>query len=634
MHPHPGRADLRVSPAMKHSIVRRGLVCVAAIIAALGVLVASLAGALHAGYFREPLIRILAARAGRQIQVEGALDAQFFSLHPRLIASHVTIYNPPWMPSGVTAEIGKMSLVFRIPPIGHAFGIVRMEMEAATFHLVRDSTGRANWQITEPGKDDNTDLPIIRVLSIPNAHFVLDDDLRHLKFNGSVSVRDESGAGGLQSLRLTGSGQLNGRAASFEITGDPLATASHKRPYHFAFDERSSGSRLTGQGDLARPFDFDLLNTTFDATGTDLKDIYFLTGVTLVNTGAYRLAGKLARRGTNSKFSDLVLSTGQSDMQGAVSVESSSGRPKLVIDLNSKFLRMSDLGERAAGLIPKSGTSASLLLSEAMLDPGTMRRGDAVVTFRAHRIEVGQVPLQEVSAKATIDHGILVMAPLSAGVLEGKLVAHVRLDARPEVPAADINLKITDLQLGHIVRKNSGQPAVEGLLQAQVMITGRGRSIHQVAASANGTVTVVLPHGAIRAALAELTGVDLRGLGLLVTKSTQETAVRCGVAKFEAREGILTARTLVMDTDPVLITGEGMIHLGSETLDLALRGHPKGVRFFRLRSTVLVRGTLAHSSFNIEAGKSVLVLIDPGRAKDADCAALLAAATLRDPPAN
>ena len=615
-------------------IGKRALVITAAIVAAFGVLIAGLAGALHAGYFREPLIRILAARAGRQIQVEGALDAQFFSLHPRLIASHVTVYNPPWMPSGVTAEIGRMSLVFRIPPIGHSFGIVRLEMEGAAFHLMRDSAGRANWQMSEPGKGNNTDLPIIRVLSIPNAHFVLDDDLRHLKFEGSVSAQDQSGAGGLQSLRLTGSGQLNGRAASFEITGDPLATASHKRPYHFAFDERSGGSHLTGQGDLARPFDFDLLDTTFDATGTDLKDIYFLTGVTLVNTGAYRLAGKLARRGTSSKFSDLVLSTGQSDMQGTVSIESSSGRPKLVIDLNSKFLRMADLGERAAGLISKSGTSAPLLLSEAMLNPGTLRRGDAVATFRAHRVEVGQVSLQEASAKATIDHGILVIAPLLAGVLEGKLVAYVRLDARSEVPAADINLRITDLQLGHIVRKDSGQPAASGLLQAQVMITGRGRSIHQVAASANGTVTAVLPHGAIRAALAELASVDLRGLGLLLTKSTQETAVRCGVAKFEAREGILTARTLVVDTDPVLITGEGLIHLGSETLDLALRGHPKSVRFFRLRTTVLVRGTFAHASVNIEAGKSALVLIDPGRAKDADCAALLAAANPRDPPAN
>jgi uncharacterized protein involved in outer membrane biogenesis len=592
---------------------------------------AGLAGALDAGYFREPLIRFLAARAGRQILVAGTLDAQFISLHPRLIAARVTIFNPPWMPSGVTAEIGRMSLGFRIPRIGHAFGIDGLDMEAATFHLVRDSSGRANWQLTEPDKSDSTDLPIIRMLSIPNAHAVLDDALRHLQFDGTVSAQDESAVGGLQSLRVEGRGRLNGQAASFEITGDPLATASHKRPYHFAFDERSSGSRLTGRGNLARPFDFDLLDTTFDAAGADLKDLYFLTGVTLVNTGIYRLSGKLARRGTNFKFSELVVTSGQSDMQGTVSIESSGGRPKLDIDLNSKVVRMSDLGARAAGRITKPETSAPLLLSDAMLDPGMMRRGDAVVNFRAHRIDVDQVSLHELSAKATIDHGILAVVPLLAEMLEGKLIAYVRLDARPEVPTADLNLKITNLQLGQIDRKDSGQPPVEGPLQAQVTITGRGSSIHQVAASANGTVTAVLPHGAIRAALAELAGVDLRGLGLLASKSTQETAVRCGVARFEAREGTLTAQTLVVDTDPVLITGEGAIHLDSEALDLALRGHPKSVRLFRLRSDVLVRGTLAHPSINFQASKSVLVLIDPGRAKDADCTALLAAANLRDP---
>jgi len=631
MHPREGRAVLRVDLAVSKSIVRRGLICAVAILAALVVMAAGLAGAIDAGYFREPLIRILAARAGRPIQVGGALDAQFFSLHPRLIASSVTIYNPAWMPSGVTAEIGRMSLVFRIPPIGHAFGIVRLEMEAATFHLVRDAAGRANWQMTAPDKNDSGDLPILRVLSIRNAHVMLVDDLRHLKFDGTVSAQDESGMGGLQSLRLDGSGQLNGRAASFEVTGDPLATASHKRPYHFAFDERSSGSRLTGQGYLPRPFDFDLLDTTFDAAGADLKDLFFLTGVTLVNTGIYHLSGKLARRATNSKFSDLVVTSGQSDMQGTASVESSSGRPKLDIDLNSKNLRMSDLGERAAGRISKPETRAPLLLSEAMLDPSTMRRGDAVVAFRAHRVDVGRVSLQEVSAKATIDHGILVVAPLLADVLDGKLIAHVRLDARPEVPAADVNLKITDLQLGHIDHKDSGQPPVEGLLQAQITITGRGRSIHQVAASANGMVTALLPHGTIRAALAELTGADLRGLGLLVSQSAQKTVIRCGVAKFEAHEGTLTAQALVVDTNPVLITGEGVIHLDSEALDLALRGHPKSLRLLRMRSTVLVRGTLAQPSVNILGGKSVLVLIDPGRAKDADCTALLAAANLRDP---
>jgi uncharacterized protein involved in outer membrane biogenesis len=177
------------------------------------------------------------------------------------------------------------------------------------------------------------------------------------------------------------------------------------------------------------------------------------------------------------------------------------------------------------------------------------------------------------------------------------------------------------------------------------MLTGHGRSLHELAASANGTVTAVLPHGVMRASLAELAGIDLRGLGLLLTRNREETAVRCGVASFQAQDGTLSVQSLVLDTDPVLITGSGTIHLDTESLDLALHGRPKRPRLLRLRAPVLVRGTLKHPSIGIEARTSVaqagaavalgvlltplaavLAFVDPGLAKDADCAALLAQA--------
>jgi uncharacterized protein involved in outer membrane biogenesis len=144
--------------------------------------------------------------------------------------------------------------------------------------------------------------------------------------------------------------------------------------------------------------------------------------------------------------------------------------------------------------------------------------------------------------------------------------------------------------------------------------------------------------------LAELAGFDLRGLGLMASGNKEDTGVRCGVASFDAQDGRLTAKSLVVDTDPVLITGEGTIDLGSETLDLRLQGRPKQPRL-RARAALLVRGTLRHPSFSIDAKKTaaqaggaialgvlltpvaaMLAFVDPGLAKDADCAALLAQA--------
>jgi uncharacterized protein involved in outer membrane biogenesis len=98
---------------------------------------------------------------------------------------------------------------------------------------------------------------------------------------------------------------------------------------------------------------------------------------------------------------------------------------------------------------------------------------------------------------------------------------------------------------------------------------------------------------------------------------------------------------LVLDTEQVLIVGEGNINMDSEAIDLTLRGHPKRPGF-RLRSPVLVRGTLSHPSFAIQPRDTaaqtaaavvlgvlltplaaVLAFVDPGLSKDADCAVLL-----------
>jgi uncharacterized protein involved in outer membrane biogenesis len=611
-------------------ILRRGLICLVAALAALIVMLALLAAALDAGYLRKPFVRFLAAHSGRPIQIEGPIEARLFSLNPQIIAQRVTIGNPPWMPAGSTAEIGKISLVIDTPRFGRSFGIKNLAMQDAALHLARDSQGRANWQLTDPGKGAAKAMPIVHGLSMPNAHVQLDDERRHLKFDGTVTAQEVDAAQGRGALRIDGVGQLNGKPTTFDITGDSLAGVSHDAPYPFAFTERSGGSRVVGHGAVLRPFNFDVLDTAFEATGPDLKDLYFLTGVTLINTGSYHLSGKLARRGTRTEFSNLAITSGQSDMQGDVSIETSSERPMLDGTLSSHLLRLADLGPRAAGrnsdsdIDPETGTR--LLLSNAMLTPVALRHGDAAVTFRAVRVEVGKVPLNALTAKLTIDHGILKLAPLLADILDGKLNAHVRLDARTDVPAAQADIKITDLQLGKLDHKTPGNPPVEGLLQARVVVTGQGRSVHQIAATANGTVSAVLPHGMIRASLAELTGIDLRGLGLLAAKNTQETSIRCGIASFQAHQGTLTTQTMVVDTDPVLITGDGVVRLDSETLDLVIRGRPKSLRFLRLRAPLLVRGTMAHPAVAIQGRHAVLAFIDPGLAKDADCAALLASA--------
>jgi AsmA family protein len=123
--------------------------------------------------------------------------------------------------------------------------------------------------------------------------------------------------------------------------------------------------------------------------------------------------------------------------------------------------------------------------------------------------------------------------------------------------------------------------------------------------------------------LAELSGMDLRGLGLTLAKSQQDTEVRCGAANFEAHDGTLSTDDLLIETDQVRITGEGTAQLDTEALHLALRGHPKETRFLRVKAPVLIGGTLLHPHFGLEQPKS-LQLIDRGSTIVVDCQSLLA----------
>ena len=610
---------------MRRLIIYRCLMVALAAVIALAGAAAMLAAAADAGYFRGALVRYVASRSGRQILVTGPLHTHLFSRHPWFVAEQVIIRNPPWTPPGLTAEIARVSLTFAWPWIDRSFGIERLVMDTARLHLERDAAGRANWQLSDPDQGDEAGLPLIRSLSMPDAHVDLHDDLRHLRFDGKVSAEDVRAAQG-SPFRIAGAGDLNGRPAAFEITADPLASASHDKPFAFAFDERSGNSRLNGHGILLRSFDFNALDARFDATGANLKDLYFLTGVTLVNTGRFHLSGKVSRRGKHTEFSELVGSSGQSDVQGSVSIDSFSGRPKLDADLRSQFLRMSDLGARAAAGNSEPDPQSPLLLSTASLNPATLRRGDGVANFHAGRVDVGRIPLRSVALVLNIEHGVMVVAPLSAEVSGGKLTARVKLDANSDNPAADVDLTLSNVQLGLLPYKHPDAPPLEGTLQARVAVTGHGSSIHQVAATANGKVTAIIPQGSIRASLAELTGIDLRGLRLFLTKSPQEALIRCGVARFQARDGNLTANTLIIDTDAMMIDGQGRIQMDSEALDFEIRGQPKGLRFLEWHTPVLVRGTLAKPSFNIQPRPSALKLIDRGVAKDADCGSLIAAA--------
>jgi uncharacterized protein involved in outer membrane biogenesis len=564
----------------------------------------------------------------------------------------------------------------------------RIEIDGPDIDLLRDSASRANWDFSTPGANKPqkqgasppASIPVIKQFILSDGLLAASDRVRKLKFNGKIAV-DDSAKSGENALRVRGNGILNGKPFELRLDGGPLINTDHSKPYDFDASVTAADIRLTAHTDIAHPFDMGEVTSKFHLSGKDLADAYYLTGLALPNTPPYDLAGTAVRNGMKFSVDDFHGRLGNSDINGKVMVDTEPKRPKLTAVLNSKLL---DLGDLAAPLgtqatpDKKSDTLAAptadakahaaqdaakkqsadtqapgpdasknaLLLPDADLQVGRVRAMDADVQFQADSIKTAKLPMQKVAFHLLLDDGKLNLDPLAFTLPAGKFSGSVGLNARGAVPVTDLDMKLENLDLSQFKPASSNTAPLGGELVGRIKMHGTGSSVHKAASDADGDITVVVPKGEMRAAFAELLGINVeRGLGLLLIKKDENTTIRCGVIAFHADDGDLKATTMVLDTNRTMITGSGAVNLKDEDMDLSLKGQPKNISLVRIRSPLQIHGTLSHPEFGLksanvagQAGAAValgtlltpvaalLAFVDPGLGKDANCADLVSQA--------
>ncbi len=625
--------------------------------------------------FKHPLERMASARSGRSVVIAGRMQAHIFSLTPSVTLDGLTVGNTPGEAAPAMLHAERLLLRVRLLPllVGRVI-FERVEMEKPVLYLHRDSEGRANWTFstTRPSAQPAAPplrLPLVRSLLVNDGQLTLRDEMLHLDVEAKVHAHDRATREDPQAFQLVGAGTINKEPLSVHLTGGPLITLQPDRPYPFAMQVEAGNMRIESDGVVRKPFDLGRVGFVIRAAGNDLADLYYLTQLAFPNTPPFQLRASIERDGARIRVDPLAGEIGRSDVHGALNIDISRQRPEVTGSLVSKQLRLSDLAESLGGKPqPEAAPAGSLskaaprtkapkprappatappqarLLPDARLQVDRVRAMNADVQFTATAIEAGSLPLKQVALHIRLNQGVLALDPLEMQMPQGRLRGTAVVDARGRVPATHLDLHMSDIQLAQFKGKAPDAKApLAGPLQARLVADGSGDSLHDFAAAANGTATFILPHGEINAAFAELTGVDVaEGLGLLLKGGTDREDVRCGIAQFGIQNGTMRAQDFVVDAKDVRITGRGEVRLGPEELDLSLRGEPKKLRLARLRAPVRITGHLLKPSIGLAAGPAVrqgaiatalgvaltplaavLAFVDPGLAKDADCAALL-----------
>ena len=660
-------------PPAKEPPSRRPQAALKRIIAAVAVLVVFIVAAaalLPSSFWRWLIIHEVAGKTGRSVNIDGPVTVHLFSLNPQLSVEGFSLGNAPWAGDKPIMTVHKFDATLSLKSVLKLHLIFpRVSIDTPVIDVERDASGRSNWEFSQTGGNSSAGqsaplhLPVIQELSLINGTLTAVDRIRKLTFNGQISVQENQNAADNHALKLRGSGTLNAKPFQLVLDGEPLIGVDPSKPYSFETSITAADIKLRAHATIPHPFDLAALKATFRLSGSDMADVYYLTGLALPNTPPYEVSGTLVRDKLVFKIDDFRGRLGSSDIAGDVAIDTGAKRPKLTATLASKQLNMADLAaplgteatpaHKPNSLASAPGASSSaaanapppaLLLPDAELQVQRVRGMDADVHFDAAAVTAAKMPMRKVRFHLSLDDGKIVIDPLAFALPQGEFSGTIAIDAQGAVPQTSIDMKLSNVELAEFRPKSGKDAPFEGRLLGRIKLHGAGNSVHKAAADSEGEVTFVVPQGEMKEALAELTGIDLsRGLGLILTKNENKTDIRCGVASFKASDGNLKASTFVIDTTNVLVTGQGDINLKDETLDLSLQGKPKKARMLRLRTPITLRGTLLQPKIGVNPGKlaaqtggavalgalltpvaALLAFVDGGLAKDANCSALIA----------
>ena len=615
---------------------------------------------------RGPLSRIMSRHLERPVSI-GHLSVHLFSWTPSADLEDLSIGNPDWTHGGDMVELPRMHVAVVLSQLFLGRLVLQtLELDNPKISLIQDEGGRANWNLgtnkPRPRTAEPTRLPPLHHFALRGGSLKVRDEQRKLTFDGTVAATENGGRkAGSEPFRLKGEGTLNKEPFKLTFEGAALLDIQLDHPYAFRTEVEAGSSGVKISGSIAKPFDLGGVDAEVQIQGQNLANLYYLTSIALPLTPPYQLSAHIHRDGNHFNFENIAGKIGSSDMhgRGTLDLASKDARPRLAAIITSHSLNLGDLGVTVGAGVPESAEQkgkappqlqapspepiSPLLMPTFEFQFDRLQSTDWNLDFRSDSVQTQKVPIKNVAFKLKLDHGDLTIDPVDLELPEGKLAGALHLDTRGSTPKTSIDLRLSDVRLEQFKPKNSSEPPLAGVMEARMRIEGTGNSVHAIAADANGTLSAVISQAQMRKAFAELAGIDVvRGLGLLMTKNQEAVPIRCGVAEFALKDGDAETQHLLVDTPDVIVTGDGKITLGDEKLDLNLKGEPKKPRFDRLRAPINVRGTLRHPSVGLSAPALVkqgaaaaalavvatpfaaaLAFVDPGLAKNADCAELI-----------
>lgn len=647
---------------MKPSTLLRALAVVISGLVTLILIVVLLISLYGWNWARKPLENYVQEKTGRALQIEGDLTVKFGWPVARLRADGVEFANPDWAQEkkmlsaqGVEVALDLSQLFVR------KVALPEVVLDHAAVFLEQAADGRKSWLLDLGQQDEDARIWYGRIL-LDHGTLGYDDKAEKTSIRSELSTSNATASEGATDLSFTAQGQFRGVPLKAQGKGGPvLALRDTTQPYPLKGEATFGRTQLKLDGTVTGLLALTAVDMQMALKGESLEQLYPLLGIAFPVTKPYTTEGHLLHHDTTWRYEKFTGRVGASDIAGFVQVVTGGKRPMLTGDLRSETLALDDLGPmigsrpgsvaqaQAAAQPPAPATSAPVqtppkarVLPDMPFHTERWDSVDADVKLQAKTVaRAKELPIEDLQVHLKMQDEVLTLEPLEFGFAGGTLRANITLDGKAKPIQAKAKFRARKLLLSKLF------PTVEltkkslGELNGDFDLSGSGNSVGSILGASNGKMGVVVSGGEISRMLMEKAGLHVWEILTLTLTGDKQVKLRCVVADFDVKQGIMQTNALVFDTEVTTLFGSGSIDLQQEQFNLLLNQRTKNTSPVALRSPIYVRGNFAKPNVGVDKGQvairaagavalgiinpflALIPLVDAGPGADSDCGQLV-----------
>lgn len=618
-------------------IIKTLVVLVLIVVAALAALIFTT----DINQYKDKIVEAVRANTGRDFQINGELRLAP-SLVPTVAVEGVSLGNAPWAGATPMLSVARFEAqIALLPLLKKNIEVKRLLLVEPRIQLETDQDGRGNWLLgtgseatgqTTTAPADPVALPALAIneVRIERANIRYVDGQSGQTTELFMTALTVHSAGFANEIALTAEAAVNQVPLSLRATLGSLDALLGNRDYPLKLNASLPGAKLALDGRLAKPLAASGLTMRVSLEIDRLSDLNPLAGEALPEAGPIVFNGALSETKSGYAVQPFTARIMDNELTGEAEIDLSGARPALIADLAARQLDLSPFqGQDQAKADATDSTGAPEAVSVKKVFPSDplplagLKAADVTLQFKTGALITRTLTLNDLNLSLKLDNGKLRIAPLSAKVAGGSLMANIGLDAGGGNSALwDHNIELRQIEPGQLPGFRDKQLLSGAKTDISSQGKGAGASVGAIMAGLDGNLLIRTGQGRITARALESDAANalLNTLTLFNPAAGRRdaSALECAVINFAIKDGIAVADNGIgIATGKVNVLGAGDINLKTEALDLGITPRAKagaGLSAGQLAGLVRLGGTLAAPRAKTDTEAALMAGIKAGSA--------------------